>query len=184
MTPDIALLRPHHPPHRHSHMCTTWQVLGLLETKLTLSVYVRETDVIECIWQGCRISTDPPNVWETSISSSFASSSFITPTPSTSSPPRFHSIRYFIRYNKHTLFPIYLFVRLDDERCPIQDHCSTTRGSCQTYTSLRTVLYLFLQYRCRPRTSTWNNPKKPLYLREKYRFFSHDRRDRLLFSWK
>ena len=43
----------------------------------------------------------PPSVWETSISSNFRSSSFITPTPFPSSPTRFH----FIRYNKHTSEP-------------------------------------------------------------------------------
>ena len=37
-------------------------------------------------------------MWEDSISPSFSSSSFITPTPFTSSPTRFR----FIRYNKHT----------------------------------------------------------------------------------
>ena len=37
--------------------------------------------------------------WEASISSSFTSSSFITPTPSTSSPPSFQ----FIRCNKHKI---------------------------------------------------------------------------------
>jgi len=36
------------------------------------------------------------------MSSSFTSSSFITPTPFTSSPTIFH----FIRHNKHTLFSL------------------------------------------------------------------------------
>ncbi len=41
----------------------------------------------------------PPRVWEDSISLSFNSSSFITPTPSTSSPPCFQ----FIRCNKYKI---------------------------------------------------------------------------------
>ena len=50
----------------------------------------------------------PPSVWETSISSNFISSSSITPTPSTSSPPSFR----FIRYDKHTLISIRWYRRL------------------------------------------------------------------------
>ncbi len=44
----------------------------------------------------------PPGVWEVSISLNCTSSFFMTPTPSTSSPPNLH----FIRYNKHTVMLI------------------------------------------------------------------------------
>ncbi len=50
------------------------------------SVNVHETDVVYHL-------PDPPSKWEDSISSNFRSSSFITPTPSTSSPPKFRSPR-------------------------------------------------------------------------------------------
>jgi hypothetical protein len=51
---------------------------------------------------------------KTSISSNFISSSFITPTPSTSSPPSFR----FIRYNKHTThFLKFVLSRAAGESC-------------------------------------------------------------------
>ena len=43
------------------------------------------------------ISPTQPSVWEDSIATKFSTASGTTPTPSTSSPPRFH----FIRYKKH-----------------------------------------------------------------------------------
>ena len=83
-----------------------------------------------CIWV-CMTSVyhlpAPPSVWESSISTLFISSSFTTPTPSTSSPPRFH----FIHYNKHNLVPT---------QSPTDDRRLTTSGRILFYKSWKKIL--------------------------------------------
>jgi hypothetical protein len=72
----------------------TGQVHRLSQPKLIVCLSLWDWCISVCMTSAYHLP-HPPSVWESSVSSTFTSSSFITPTPSLlpSSPPSFHFIR-------------------------------------------------------------------------------------------